>query len=182
MVMATNEKPKVSDPDSEGLWRRVVMVPWPEHIPLAERVPKDRMDRALADEASGILAWLVRGYLDWYRRSGGGVRSGLDAPEAVVTLTAGYRHDIDHLSRFIDEHFTFTGNAKDTTPRVRVGELLTSWQFENPLDDDVSRITKREALARVEAKIGQPKKVQGTYVYRGVLVKEDAQAVFSRAA
>ena len=50
----------------------------------------------LKTEASGILAWLVRGCLTWQKE-------GLNAPDVVQAATASYRKDEDIIGRFIDE-------------------------------------------------------------------------------
>ena len=49
------------------------------------------------NEGRGILAWLVRGYLD-YRKEG------LKEPQCVTTATGRYRDDSDPLGDFLAEH------------------------------------------------------------------------------
>src|SRR3546814_7301569 len=57
-----NEKPDIPR-GTEGIWRRVKVVLWESHLEPHQR------DRALPDklkqEHPGILAWMVRGLLDW---------------------------------------------------------------------------------------------------------------------
>ena len=54
------------------------------------------MPGKLRAEYSGILAWAVRGCLEWQRH-------GLGAPEAVSAATKRYRNDQDVFARFLDE-------------------------------------------------------------------------------
>jgi putative DNA primase/helicase len=91
--LSVNELPRVAD-DSDGLWRRLKQVPFTQRF---EGAADDRgLKDALRAEAPGILAWLVRGCLEWQAR-------GLDAPAAVDDVTASYRRDSDHLGQFIEE-------------------------------------------------------------------------------
>jgi putative DNA primase/helicase len=94
LVVAANTKPKVRGTD-HGIWRRMKLVPW------AVRIPTDEQDRELpakllATEASGVLAWLVRGCLAW-------LREGLGTARAIDDATADYRADQDTLGRWIAE-------------------------------------------------------------------------------
>ena len=91
--LSVNELPRVAD-DSDGLWRRLKQVPFTQRF---EGAADDRnLKDTLRAEAPGILAWLVRGCLEWQVR-------GLDAPAAVDDVTASYRRDCDHLGQFLEE-------------------------------------------------------------------------------
>jgi len=93
IFLSTNTLPRVAD-ESEGLWRRVREVDFTQRF---DGTAEDKtLKDALLDEAPGILAWLVRGCLEWQAR-------GLAAPSAVATATAQYRADCDPLGRFLDE-------------------------------------------------------------------------------
>ncbi len=91
--LGTNHKPVIKGGD-DGIWRRVRLVPF------EQRFEGDRCDpnlRAkLEQERSGILAWAVRGCLEWQQR-------GLEAPASVTGATAAYRSEMDTFSGFIDE-------------------------------------------------------------------------------
>ena len=81
MILVTNNRPAVKE-ETEAVWRRLRLVPFSVIIPKAERDP-DLM-RKLRNEYSGILAWMVRGCVDW-------LGEGLTEPEAVVLATEAYR-------------------------------------------------------------------------------------------
>lgn len=92
MTISGNHRPQINGTD-DGIWRRVVLVPWNVQIPDGE---KDRklLDK-LRDEASGILNRLIEGMRDWRV-------DGLIEPPSVTTATAQYRDDSDPLRRFLD--------------------------------------------------------------------------------
>jgi putative DNA primase/helicase len=88
--LAFNHKPVVRD-DSPAFWRRVRLIPFERTFPV-DPAFEDR----LAGDDVGILAWAVRGCLDWQRQ-------GLTAPSCVTEATDGYRQDSDVIGRFLDE-------------------------------------------------------------------------------
>ena len=89
--LSTNHKPEIRGTDN-AIWRRIRLVPWDVAIPPAER------DRKLAEklrgELPGVLAWIVRGCIEWRRE-------GLQAPAEVRKATAGYRSEMDVLGDFL---------------------------------------------------------------------------------
>lgn len=91
--LLTNHKPEIRGTDL-GIWRRIRLVPFTVTIPDAEQ--DHDLPARLAEELSGILAWLVRGCIAWQER-------GLDAPEAVRVATAGYRAEMDIIGTFLAE-------------------------------------------------------------------------------
>ena len=90
----TNHLPRVGDL-SPGFWRRVHLIPFVVQIPEAER--DARLPEKLADEASGILNWLVEGCLRWQKAGR------LVAPQEVTQATSNYRNDMDSVALWIDE-------------------------------------------------------------------------------
>lgn len=89
LVLLTNPKPRVHADDA-GIWRRIHLVPWSVSFVGREDT---RLPDTLRAEAPGILAWAVRGCLEWQRR-------GLDPPEAVRAATETYREEQDTLGEF----------------------------------------------------------------------------------
>lgn len=94
LVIAANTKPSVRGTD-HGIWRRMRMLPWTVQIPEHEQ-DRELPHKLLATEASGILAWLVRGCLAWQRL-------GLGHAVAIDEATAAYRADEDVLGRWISD-------------------------------------------------------------------------------
>jgi putative DNA primase/helicase len=61
IFLGTNHLPKITmDP---AVWERVRKIPFAVQIPKAER--DKRLDERLRAELPGILAWAVRGCLEW---------------------------------------------------------------------------------------------------------------------
>lgn len=101
LVLLTNDKPQAPAWDF-AFWERLLLMPFT--IAFVDREPQQPHERraqkdlieALKAESSGILAWLVRGCLEWQRY-------GLDPPDIVREQTEQYRRDEDLLSDFIED-------------------------------------------------------------------------------
>lgn len=95
--LAANHRPKVPD-DDDAAWRRIHTIPFAHIVPPAKRDPtlKARL-RDPADSGPAVLAWAVRGCLDYLQRGG------LAVSEAVKEATAEYRAEMDPLKPFLDD-------------------------------------------------------------------------------
>lgn len=93
ILLAANHKPVIKGTD-HAIWRRIKLIPFTVTIPEAEQ--DKALDSKLLKELPGILAWAVRGCLDWQR-------DGLGVPSEVVDTTAAYRAESDVLTPFLDE-------------------------------------------------------------------------------
>ncbi|MDP9437962.1 MAG: phage/plasmid primase, P4 family, partial [Actinomycetota bacterium] len=113
--LATNHKPEIRGTDT-AIWRRIRLVPWAVVVPPAERDRK--LPEKLRTEAAGILAWVVRGCLEWQR-------GGLGEPEEVRTATAEYRAEQDVLAGFLEECCVVRSEA--WVKFADLYEVYTSW-------------------------------------------------------
>lgn len=93
LTMQGNYKPRIDGTD-EGIWARILLVPWMVMIPEEERDAK--LPEKLRAEASGILNRLLDG-LRYY------MDHGLTPPDEVIEATADYRDDSDPIGRFLKE-------------------------------------------------------------------------------
>jgi putative DNA primase/helicase len=91
--MYGNHKPIVRGTD-DGIWRRIKLIPFSVTIPEPERDPV-LLDKLRA-ELPGILAWAVRGCMEWQQE-------GLRSPASVEAATAAYRKEQDVISAFLAE-------------------------------------------------------------------------------
>lgn len=98
VLLVTNHKPGV-DTEDEALWDRLAPIPFtmrfvdePRHA--TERQKDSNLPETLQSEASGILAWLVKGCLVWQR-------DGLRLPQAVKAEIAEWRDKADPLAGFV---------------------------------------------------------------------------------
>jgi putative DNA primase/helicase len=131
-ILMTNHRPRVRSAD-HGTWRRIFLVPFTVTIPDHEQ------DQGLRDklraELPGILAWAVRGCLDWQKRGGG--RPGLAAPERVLAATKEYRNEEDVIAPFLEDACTLASGE-----RIGKGELYgayTDWAERNKERPEGSR-------------------------------------------
>jgi putative DNA primase/helicase len=92
VLMACNHKPVVRGTD-HAIWRRLRVVPFTVTIPDEEQ-DKD-LPFKLRQEAPGILAWAVRGCLEWQA-------AGLPAPAGIVLATERYRAEQDTVGEFLN--------------------------------------------------------------------------------
>ena len=100
MILLTNHKPRI-DAEDYAMWQRVHLVPFTLSFvdnPKAafERKKDGSLPARLRAEASGILAWLVRGCLDYQA-------NGLIPPQTVIAATEEYRESEDILGAFLAE-------------------------------------------------------------------------------
>jgi putative DNA primase/helicase len=100
--LSTNHKPEISGTDS-AIWRRIRLVPWSVTIPPGEQDKK--LPAKLRAELPGILAWIVRGCLEWQRE-------GLQPPDEVRRATGRYRAEMDVLAAFIDDECIVSEHAR----------------------------------------------------------------------
>ena len=88
-----NHKPQIRGSD-EGIWRRLHLIPFCVRIPESERDP-NLLERLKA-ELPGILAWAVKGCLEWQRE-------GLKPPKEVQAAVSEYRTEMDVIGAFLAE-------------------------------------------------------------------------------
>ena len=95
LVFSTNVLPPFRD-TSDGIWRRVIIMPFNYHVPADERDPR-LADKIIGSELSGIVNWALDGLarLQQQRRFS---RSG-----AVEEATQGHREDCDPIRDFLED-------------------------------------------------------------------------------
>lgn len=94
MTISGNHKPEIRGTD-DGIWRRVLLIPFDVQIPEAERDP-DLGERLWQKERDGVLAWMIDGLVDY-------LQGGLRIPDQVIQATDGYRKDSDPVGAFLTE-------------------------------------------------------------------------------
>lgn len=93
LVVYTNHKPRAQE-TVNAFWRRVRYVPFEWSVKDHPGVKDENLKDKLLAEASGILAWMVRGALSWQSE-------GLAAPTVVAAATQAYQTDQDTLGAFV---------------------------------------------------------------------------------
>ena len=117
--LSGNHHPRVKGTD-EGIWRRVLLVPFSVRIEKGDKHLKDR----LLDERDGILRWMYEGCAAWQR-------VGLNAPKAVVKATTEYRKDQDVAGRFLEERCILTLKEADWLTVKALRGAYEHWCDEN---------------------------------------------------
>jgi len=103
LTMSGNHKPDIRGTD-DGIWRRVLLVPFDVQIPADER--DDKLGEKLWAERAGILNWLIEGLLAY-------LEGGLQEPRQVLEATDSYRADSDPIGTFLADACLVTGDPDD---------------------------------------------------------------------
>lgn len=130
-LLAVNHRPVVQD-DSFGFWRRILLVPFLRCFTGSAK--DEQLEATLREEASGILAWLVRGCGMWQV-------AGLQPPACVLQATDDYRAASDPLADFIAECCDL-----NPTESARAGAVQAAYQKWA----DVQGVSKSERLSAKE--------------------------------
>ncbi|MCP1200071.1 phage/plasmid primase, P4 family [Notoacmeibacter sp. MSK16QG-6] len=171
IVLSGNHKPRIDD-TSDGIWRRVHLVPFDVQI------PKEEIDRELPAklraEAEGILQWMIEGALAW-------LEYGLRPPESVLAATQEYREESDPIGAFIRGGCVVTGREEDI---ARPDDLFIGYsnfasregllEFkQNTFSRRFPEYTRRSWPA-LDGQMKQfAKGKSGSTVYRGITVKSE---------
>ncbi len=162
LSVCTNNRPEVRE-NSYAFWRRVHLIPWAVQIPENEKDPH-LLDKLRA-EAVGILAWIVRGAVEWSE-------SGLCPPSGIRAATESYRNESDRIGQFLEERTRALDGAR--TPATALFRAWSDWcqaRGESAGSQTAfgERLGAREGITRV--------KVKGSKVYRGLVLRDASDAM-----
>jgi len=119
LCLMTNSRPRAAASDV-ALWNRIVLIPFDisfvDEPKRNERKADPTLPSKLRAEASGILAWLVRGCLAYQKQ-------GLKPPEKVKVATAEYQKAEDTIGQFIEERCVC-----DQKCEVKAGQLYKTYK------------------------------------------------------
>ncbi|HEY9310265.1 MAG TPA: phage/plasmid primase, P4 family [Microbacterium sp.] len=114
-LMLANDQPQV-ETGGDSVWRRMRLIPFTHTVTDSERI--DNLQQRLVDEEGpGILAWIIRGAVDY-------AADGLRTPDEVLAATDTYRAEEDHLGRFVEERCAVGGGD---IVRVEMSELRRAY-------------------------------------------------------
>jgi putative DNA primase/helicase len=170
LTISGNHKPEIRGAD-DGIWRRVMLVPFQEQIPDGE-VDRD-LPAKLEAERDGIMAWLVQGCLDY-------LQDGLPVPQAVVDATAEYRTLSDPMREFLTTQCEVTENPKDFESGRDLRDAFMAWQLdrgEKPWGARNIALRIRERMGVVKGPAGNSytdAKTGGVTGYRCLKISEEA--------
>lgn len=122
LTISGNHKPEIRGGD-DGIWRRVLLVPFEVQIPKEERDPH-LVARLFETERSGILNWLIGGLMEY-------LEHGLMVPEAVRAATDEYREDSDPIAACLSSVFAVTGKPEHSMRAKDVQLAIQLWLEES---------------------------------------------------
>ncbi|MEM1149316.1 MAG: phage/plasmid primase, P4 family [Pseudomonadota bacterium] len=117
LTISGNHKPEIRGGD-DGIWRRVLLVPFDIQIPEPER--DSDLGEKLRAERSGIMNWVIDGIFAYLER-------GLDPPGRVLDETRAYREESDPIGTFLAASCEFTGDAKDQITSKDMAAAMNFW-------------------------------------------------------
>ncbi|MEM9524478.1 MAG: phage/plasmid primase, P4 family [Pseudomonadota bacterium] len=120
ITLSGNHRPVVRGTD-DGIWRRVLLVPFDVQIPESEQ--DDALGEKLWAERDGIFAWLAEGLLDY-------LEGGLRPPSGVMDATREYREDSDPIGSFLTSCCEITGDHADKVSSKELGQAFNHYLTE----------------------------------------------------
>jgi putative DNA primase/helicase len=117
LTISGNYKPEIRGTD-EGIWRRVLLVPFPAAISDADA--DAALPVKLWNERNGILNWLLEGTEKW-------LNDGLAIPQEVLDATKEYRAQNDPVRVFLENCCVIDGEPDTFTRTKELVEAFTWW-------------------------------------------------------
>jgi putative DNA primase/helicase len=152
--LAANHKPTVRGTDL-AVWRRIKLTPFT--VTITDQEKDKNLDAKLKKELPGILAWSVRGCIDWQK-------TGLQEPEEVKQATDSYRAEQDTIGKFIDECCFVNPEV-----RYRNGDMFDAYQkFSGDKQMTEPAFNDRLRARGFESKRG----TGGYYFWHGIALQE----------
>jgi putative DNA primase/helicase len=161
VLLVTNNRPEVRGTD-HGIWRRVQLVPFTVTFPEG-RQDKDLPAR-LRGEAAGILAWMVRGALEWKA-------AGLRPPASVLAATADFRSEEDAIGAFLAEACR-TGSESFRCKASALYQRFRGWVSDSGEKGGLADLSQRRFGAEMTARGFKRKDSNGVW-YFGVAIREE---------
>lgn len=168
LMVAGNYKPAILSQDL-GVWRRVKLVPF--EATFRGSKADTSLPAKLREEASGILAWAVRGAQEWYA-------NGLQEPGSVATATQDYRESEDRLAEFIAARLVQEDGARVAPMAVR--RAYAEWAED-------AGLSRKEVLSgwalgvELESRNFPKDKRGGRWGFNGIRLMTDAETQTARA-
>ena len=173
--LATNHKPEIRGTD-DGIWRRLLLIPFEAKFydrtdpdaPIDGPFKDKLLITKLKNELPGILAWAVKGCLEWQRQ-------GLNPPDAVREATQEYRSEMDVLGSYLEENTIKSVGA--TVSCASLYENYKKWCQ----DAGHTPYSKNKLGRRLyERHITKGTTPRGEKAYCGIKLREESWSEFNR--
>lgn len=166
LFLLTNPKPNIVGGDY-GFAKRLHFIPHQLSFvydeptkPFERRAIKGLADIIIKEEASGVLAWLVRGFQDWMKKGG------LCPPEIVTSATQDYLLSEDLIGQFIEDCIIEDPTAWELA--INVYNAFVGWHVKNGGDE--KHVMSQHIFGKIFSDRYERKKV-GLYRYIGVRLR-----------
>lgn len=163
LVLACNHKPSVAD-DTHGFWRKVRLILFPRKFDGKEKDQK--LKEKLLAEAPGILAWAVRGCIEWQKHGLGPV------PAVVAEATEEYRRESDIIGQFLDDCCVLHKNTWVAVSSLR--DEFEQWSVGDPDGKLNNKVFAQRLRARGLEQTQRGSAQTRTRVWLGICRKQDA--------
>ena len=174
LILLTNNLPHAPG-DDFAFWQRLKLIPFmysfvaePDSNKRNQKQRDDQLREKLKGEASGILAWLVRGCLEWQQQ-------GLCPPEQVTSATEEYRLGEDTITQFVTETCDQAADLKSNATDIY--NVFKRWYRIN--------ITAKPGSCPAQKKFGsmlgkqfKKEKVGGNTRYFGLMLKDNVHQLY----
>ena len=161
--LSTNHKPEIPD-GSEAIWDRIRLIPFLKRFEEGKGADP-KLPATLRKELPGVLAWAVKGCVDW---NGGG----LGTAAAVERATAKYRSETDVIERFFEDVCVF--GPKYSVPKKDLFEAYEAWCIENGEGALSQNMFTRVIGERGVVKNFEEGKVRGICMWKGIGLQKSA--------
>lgn len=180
LFLLTNHKMRASAHD-QAFWSRLRLIECPFNFvanpdqtnPRQRLRVDDLKQRIIDEEKSGILAWIVRGYMHY-------VAEGIEPPAEVKESTARYRREEDILEDFVEgclEKIEVESSVSDAEKRIGASDLYEL--FKNWFTENYSKnVMSGTSFGRMAAKRIEKGKIGGKVYYFGYKITEDARGQY----
>ena len=167
-LLSTNHLPVVRD-DSDGFWRKIRVLPFNMQFEGAER--DKGLESALVKELPGILAWMVRGAVEWHA-------NGMGEPNIVLLRAAAWRAESDEFTPFIQDRCMLANNAEVAASTLFAAYI--SWAIDMSIPER-ERLSSKTFGSRMGERF-ERKNARSGRVYHGIGLRDDRHGEPSGAA
>lgn len=146
LTIQGNHKPDIRGGD-DGIWRRVLLVPFDVQIPPEEVDPV--LPERLRAERAGIFNWMLEGVIDY-------LDNGLQIPESIQEATAAYREESDPIRVFLFEECEISGKDCDFIPARDLIDAFRLWLEDRGEEPWGKRTVSNQMSARSGGQLKHP--------------------------
>ncbi|MCU1324665.1 MAG: hypothetical protein JWN34_35 [Bryobacterales bacterium] len=172
LFMDCNHRPVVRGVD-DAIWRRLKLIPF--DVTVSEADKDLDLPNKLRAEMAGILAWAVRGCVDWKR-------NGLGDPPEVASAGEEWREHDDPLKEFLDD-YCLLDEEELYIKASELGQAYEYWAKQNRERYPLGREAFNERLQAKGLKQSRSRRIDGKQAraWEGINIRPEILAGLRRA-